>query len=259
MKMMVPSKFFFIITALLALYCRAADDDGNYNDDNAGDDDSYQTPVEICEDMLVTVTAIQVLCDSPKTYYYGSGVNRNSLVCDYGDKATITVDFDVQMDVGDDVDIFLTMAVYSENGEKLYAGGSKDLSQNYVGSDCTYQGSYQFSTQVYLSDTGGGDEKFGPIVEMAFSYEANGGSSLGGANIGECVADDGTSTSFVSWYNSQTENAGKDFFRNYSILFMTLSCVGAFAGGLYMMSKEQNKISAEGIEEASNFELMERP
>ena len=102
---MVPSKFFFLIVALLALYCRAADDDGNNNDDNAGDDDSYQTPVEICEDMLVSVTAIQVLCDSPKTYYYGSGINRNSLVCDYGDKATITVDFDVMMDMGDDVDI----------------------------------------------------------------------------------------------------------------------------------------------------------
>jgi hypothetical protein len=33
--------------------------------------DTYYTPLEICDDLIVQVTDIITLCDSPQTYFYG--------------------------------------------------------------------------------------------------------------------------------------------------------------------------------------------
>lgn len=72
-------------------------DGGDDGVDDTVDDTSYQRyayPPKICKDGIVQVTSLQTVCDSPYTFYYGNGANRNSESCNYGDKATITAYFE---------------------------------------------------------------------------------------------------------------------------------------------------------------------
>jgi len=241
---MLHRNLILLFILFLALSCKGEDDDAN-NDDSA-------TQIEICDSTTVQVSSVQVLCDSPRTYYYGNGANRNSVTCDYGDKATVSVTFDTVQDLDEDEDIYMVMAIYSQNGERLYAGNSNELCQNMVGSTCAYQGSYSFSNKVSLANTGGYDAQFGVVVEMAFSREADGGSSLGGVNIGDC------DSSRVGWYNGQQRKRGNGgILADYCIFAVTIAMVSSFFW--ILATKDDN----EGIEikkpadGGDGFELME--
>jgi hypothetical protein len=69
-------------------------DDGANNNNGGGANYQDGTQPEICEDGIVQVTSIKTVCDSPYTFYYGNGANRNSESCNFGDKATIMVSFE---------------------------------------------------------------------------------------------------------------------------------------------------------------------
>jgi hypothetical protein len=94
---------------------------------NDGDDDfSYpesNSQLETCDDEIVQVKSLSVLCDSPYTFYYGNGANRNSQTCNYGDKATITVYFEVTDDL-DDTNIYMVMSVYAGYGNEVLTSTS---------------------------------------------------------------------------------------------------------------------------------------
>jgi len=89
--MMVPSrKRLQRILYVLSLFLSIANAEDSYY--AAGDDDyvPQSLPVFVCDDSVVVVTFLTVECNSPYTFYYGNGANRQSSVCDYGDKATVT-------------------------------------------------------------------------------------------------------------------------------------------------------------------------
>jgi hypothetical protein len=44
-----------------------------------------------CSNNTIQVTRIQILCNTPGAYYYGSNAYRNSKVCTRGDKLNLQV------------------------------------------------------------------------------------------------------------------------------------------------------------------------
>ena len=167
--------------------------------------DQQYYDLETCEDLIVQVTSLSTVCDSPQTFYYGSGVNRNSKSCNYGDKATTKVYFDVMEDLND-TNIYVVISVYAGYGNEVLTSTSPKNLKKYVGSSCTTAGSYYFtytstvgSSSSYSSSSGG---SFIPFVQLAFSSETNGDYNLGAANI-PCQWDDrGTCVQSVCVFES---------------------------------------------------------
>ena len=66
-------------------------------DDNySGGDSSVYSGFTVCDDTAIQVQDVQLYCDSPGTFYYGSGKYRNSQNCTAGDKGKYLVDFYIQ-------------------------------------------------------------------------------------------------------------------------------------------------------------------
>ena len=140
--------------------------------------------VEACEDSAIQVRKMEVLCDSPYTFYYGNGANRNSPLCDYGDKVTISVQFRVVADLDAYSDVFMTMAVFDPEKNLLASTEPEYLCYDYVKDYCTAYGSYKFQTQLtFVKPDSGTSKKFYPQVQMAFSTEDDYGWDLGGLNM----------------------------------------------------------------------------
>ena len=102
----------------LLLFISSTVSNAGYN--NSRNYEPQSLKLNVCADSVVTVTYMSVLCDSPYTFYYGNGANRNSVVCDYGDKATLRVRFTVLDDLQeDDTEIFVTMAAFGNTSDLL--------------------------------------------------------------------------------------------------------------------------------------------
>jgi hypothetical protein len=204
------------------------------NDDFYRDDDYWATAQQVnpCDDGVVQVTALEVSCDSPYTFYYGNGANRNSPVCDYGDKATITVNFTVTEDIDNNATFYAETAAFSPSEEQLYKTGPFDVCEA-VGGDCQYAGSYQFKIKTQFAYIDGSDSKFVPLQQMSFGYGQDGDTSLGGVNI-ECEGRNGIwSVTEQGWIPNET------FFTDYGILIGTVAAVVVFAGLLWRQGLEQ--------------------
>ena len=131
-------------------------------------------PFEICEDLIVQVTDIQTTCSTPRTFYYGSGVNRDSVTCNYGDKATTTVYFDVEEDLYD-TNIYVVMSFYAGYGNEVLTATSPKNIKKYVGYEVQSAGSYSYTYSTTLGSSGRGSGAFIPYIQIAFSSETNGG------------------------------------------------------------------------------------
>jgi hypothetical protein len=226
----------------------AANDDAA-NDDAAAGDDAYAQAVVPCEKGVVQVTGISLLCNSPYTYYWGNGANRNSVVCDYGDKAQIEVSFTVTDDL--DGDIYMTMAASYEN-EQLYLGESVELCYNYVGESCSAAGDYTFKKKIQFAYLDGSYEKFVPKLEIAFSDSADGSYSLGGVNIycqeNDDADDDNNNNQDWSANNNEvaTLSSVQVFFMNYGILVGTVVVMSGFSLFLWYHNRgESSAVTAE--------------
>jgi hypothetical protein len=239
------------LTALQAIHAAnddaAAGDDGYYAN---GDDGSSNTAsaystgakVEPCEKGVVQVTSISLLCNSPYTFYYGNGANRQSLVCDYGDKANIEVSFTVTDTLGEGTDIYMKMAVFYE-GEQLYRGDSVELCYNFVGGSCTIAGEYTFKKKIqfaYIDD--GTYAKFVPTLEIAFSDSADGSYRLGGVNI-ECAEDQDDDQNIVNWSDSDLQGTAsrshvESFFLDFGILIGTVIVISGFSLFLFIHHRD---------------------
>jgi hypothetical protein len=57
----------------------------------------------------VAINQISIVCDSPGTYYYGSGKYRGSAKCQAGDKARLSVELQVEYDI--EATAYLTLYV----------------------------------------------------------------------------------------------------------------------------------------------------
>lgn len=226
-------------------YVAAGDDYAAADDDYAATDDVFygsQQQVEPCEMGVVQVTAISLLCNSPYTYYWGNGANRNSQVCDYGDKAQIEVAYTVTQDLDEGTPIYMLMAA-SYQDEQLYLGQSVFLCD-----ECYTAGDYTFKKKIQFSYLDSSYEKFLPTLEIAFSDAADGSYSLGGVNI-QCEEDD-DATSYVDWTDSGSDTKKlspfKVFLINYGILVGTLIVVAGFSLFLWYFNRDgPSEVTAE--------------
>lgn len=181
--------------------------------------------VEVCDNTLVLVTGLDVQCDSS--------------TCNYGDYASIEVEFDVQEDVADEgIDMYIKFALYSpEENEKLYDAGVKTLCSQYDADNggCVNQGSYSFTSYVGLDTPEYGYEvDFVPVIKVWISAEENGGSELGGANIGECDNDDYDEEESSGWNISEMTSEQKRLLKELGIV---LALIVASCGGAYLLFK----------------------
>jgi hypothetical protein len=177
--------------------------------------------LNVCEDSVVAVTYMTALCDSPYTFYYGNGANRNSVVCDYGDKVTLQVTFKVLDDLQEsDTEIYVTMAAYDNNNNLLTSTYPEYLCKDYVGKDCTKAGTYSFEKKLKFGNPYGNETKFYPVIHMAFSTKGDSGYNLGAVNM-QCQQWDKDQPVYVSWSNESPKTRAEEVLSEYSLLIGT--------------------------------------
>jgi hypothetical protein len=171
---------FFTLLCPLLLTSLQVCSGGNSNID-------YQISLQNCNNPTVEVTNVTILCTSPYSYSYGNSAHQNSKLCDYGDKAFITVHFSVIQDLDSDQHIYMDMGVFSKKEntyQQLYEVRKKELCNTYVGHKCTTAGTYAFAFQASFEVIDGQDiSMFLPLVSFGFSTKQDDGYNLGGANI----------------------------------------------------------------------------
>ena len=221
-----------IVPTLLAL--AALTDAGDYNNDQY----DHGLPLNVCEDSVVVVTYMSVLCDSPYTFYYGNGANRNSYVCDYGDKATLSVQLEVVDDLQEeDGEIFFTMAAFDDANNILMSTYPERLCQNYLGDmECTKAGTYDFQKSLKFGSPSSyaNRTKFYPVIHMAFSTKSDSGYNLGAVNM-NCGYEQGTQN-FVSWSDESPRTKMGEFVIEYGLLIVTSVLLMAMLSFIYVRS-----------------------
>jgi hypothetical protein len=202
---------------------------GNNNNNNAEE----KISLNVCANSVVQVTSVNIACSSPYTFYYGNGAHRNSVYCDYLDKATVNVNFQVIDNIEEESDIYMTMAIRDQNRNLLAVIDPSYLCNDYVGSSCTSAGKYSFSTKVRLQNPSGGQssnsESFLPIIQMAFSTKPNHGYNLGALNTA-CKEWDNNQPDFVSWRTHKRSSGARLFWqRNGALLGTCFVLTGVIA------------------------------
>ena len=238
-------------TVLVAADQYAGDDqvDDNYNDDYAGNNNAYEG-FSVCDNTAIEVTNVYMYCDSPGTFYYGSGKYRNSQNCTAGDKGKYFVEFYIN-DAATieatgglpivDISATGTSGWYQndqkvlENEELCSLSSLKSLS----GSACPAQGKYRISSHFYWQedDTSGGT--FNPMLTVGFKssiYEST--YDYGGANTKYCSG----TTFFTSLRNNVKKiyaNSVTNFFKTFGVLVFT---IGVMASFIWLMVKKPTSI-----------------
>jgi len=223
----------------------------------------------VCDDSVVKVTALYAVCDSPYTFYYGNGANRNSPVCNYGDKLSFEVRFQVVDDILDDSSIFVTMAVYDDQNQLLISIDPVYLCEDLVGYECTSAGYYGFTyyrlrlpypyesndnqynnnnDDYSSSSSSGGSSRFLPKIQMAFSTKDDSGYNLGALNL-ECV-DWGGNDNYVEWSKLKPQRSPlQAFFVDYGMLLGSCAMVVAVSAFVWhQASKIKVKNAASVVE-----------
>lgn len=208
-----------------------------------------QVSVVPCQDSVVLITELAAKCDSPYTFYYGSGGNRNSPTCDYGDKATLigTVKLAESLQYGDR--IYITIAIFDGNDNLLVSTQPVDFCDNLVGKDCVTTGSYKFSTRVKLETPTEGQQKgFYPVVRVAFSTEQDYGYNLGAINM-YCARLGQSSQAIAEWGMDRSPKSRiKMFIESNGMLMVALIGVVAFGAFVYIKSNEAPLDSSRMLE-----------
>lgn len=235
---------------------------GYYN--NGGSSSSYETYTDdyysnsyseregmqftVCEDSVVQITYLTMICNSPYTFYYGNGAHRTSPVCDYGDKLTVKASFKVEDDISNGDNIYVTMAAYDDESNLLASVSPSYLCENYVGSSCTAKGVYSFDTVLKLAQPDGGNSShFYPEIQMGFSTKPDSTYNLGAVNT-ECQKWDPDKPSYVAWSeHNHARTKVQQFFGEYGILIGTLLALSSFTFFVWKRSvEEETGIEFEG-------------
>lgn len=146
--------------------------------------EAEEAVVENCKGSTVWVNSATILCDSPYAYYYGNGAHRGSTVCDYGDMATVMVNFDIAASIRSLDNMYMTMAVYATKVEVELLFAAMNVNVNdLVGNSVNKKGNYEFSMRIMLDKTYGDNSQFVPGFEFGFSTMQDEGYNLGGVNI----------------------------------------------------------------------------
>jgi hypothetical protein len=198
----------------------------------------------VCDGSVIQVVSLNVLCDSPYTFYYGNGANRHSPVCNYGDKMTVQVVFQVVDDIKDSDPIYMAMAVYDDQGSLLISTQPAYLCEFYVGKTCKYAGSYGFSTTVRLqypapSSSNTASDRFLPSVHMAFSTQPDSGYNLGAINI-QCQQWESTAS---TWASKKAEKTPfHQFVLSYGLLMISCSMLITVSAYLWKQTESDDLV-----------------
>jgi hypothetical protein len=256
-----------VLVTLLALavandFATADDVDAQQSQNNTQQNNEgyYNTKVQICSDAVIQVQDILVYCDSPGTFYYGSGKYRNSQSCQPGDKATVQLDFYIAnqnaiQQAGNKalIDISATGGVHTEDVTVYDSADLCSLSslQKKSRSTCPYNGYYQVRTHFYWGNNGE-SETFVPTITVGFKSSAKKNVyDFGGANTDLCYG-----SSFESWSDGvrvKYANAVGSFFKTFGVLLVTITLIGMFALFYSKRPKNFNDAKAQIIESKRNF------
>ena len=221
--------------------------DNGYNWNGYSNNDGYLY-LKNCQNSIVETTSVKLLCDSPYTFYYGNGAHRKSPQCDYGDKATMSISFNVTKELEYDDKIYVTLAVYAATAdyELLYALRANEVCNNLVSSSCTSQGDYSFSLKVQFDDLYGDNSEFGTVIEMGFSTKPDEGANLGGTNIDCWYTDEnGEYDQWIKGDSSKIKTKGAgSFAANYGILLGTLTLLFGFS--IFLWRSVGNEVEYKG-------------
>lgn len=267
--------FFSLCGRALSYYYSANGDDGNnYNGGNNNNNNGYNNNsngygyrnnnnrygdsnqdqqqqnivLKVCDDSVVRVTSVTILCTSPYTFYYGNGAHRNDIVCDYGDKASVDVNFRVTANIGEVSDFYMTMALGDQEGNLIAVTDPTFVCNGYVGDSCTMSGTYSFSTNLRLETPNNqystNTKNFVPTIQMAFSTLPNHGYNLGALNT-ECRAWDSEKPAYVSWSNHPRSTGFRLFLQRN----------GALVGTCVMLSVIITFVLAQSDRDSALFHL----
>lgn len=157
------------------------------------DDSQYVSKVQICSDAIIQVQDVSAYCDSPGTYYYGSGKYRNNQYCKPGDKLKVQINFYIaDHDTIQQAGNYALVDIYADGANSI---GSKTVYEDAdlcslsslkkkSGNQCPYNGYYQISTQFYWdASSSNSQEVFEPVVHVGFKSNLNVNTfDYGGAN-----------------------------------------------------------------------------
>jgi len=178
-----------VLLLLLLIVSRLAG--GEDKQSSSSEPASHGEITRLCSATLVEVTDIQLTCDSPGAYYYGSGSYRKSERCKYGDKADLFVFLNISNDFSETgVDVSVDMGLYGvftnvvQNVDLCSTGRIKRTVQD-ASYSCPSPGSYRY----YLSfnfPSGSQDPEllFVPDVRVGFYSHADESEQLGCAVTG---------------------------------------------------------------------------
>lgn len=228
--MKTPSLFLLLATILSLTAPVVSEEEAN---ENAGDGESNQ--VSVCSDAVIVVSDVQLTCDSPGTYYYGSGKYRNSATCVAGDKANLIVDF--YIDDPETIEqhggyalLSIEVNSYTYIGTKVVYENAdlcslSTLSSTYNGVSCPAQGYYRVKTHFFWPSSEYATDAFTPTATIGFKSHIDSNKyDYGGANTNKCSGN-----TFVSWSDSiktQYANAISNFMKTFGILVLTVIGMG---------------------------------
>mmetsp|Transcript_5421 Transcript_5421/g.15726 ORF Transcript_5421/g.15726 Transcript_5421/m.15726 type:complete len:305 (+) Transcript_5421:187-1101(+) len=212
----------------------------NYN--NYYDASNQYNGFSVCSDTVIEVTDVQMYCDSPGTFYYGSGKYRNSENCTAGDKGKFLIDFyindpDTIEAVGApilDINAFGNIGWYERNQEIVQDADLCSLSslKSLSGSVCPAEGKYRIQSNFYWDEESSNQYGYNPVFYPTISVGIK--SSIyqntydyGGANTKYCSG----TTFLTSWTNNVKKvyaNSISNFFKSFGILIFTICVMGSF-------------------------------
>lgn len=225
-----------------------------YDDAVNPDDGAVYNKFSVCSDAVIQVLDLKVYCDSPGTFYYGSGKYRNSATCKPGDKAKIQVEFyiaqpDVILSSGGYAILDISAAGNSgwyqknvqvfENDDMCSSSNLKSLSK----STCPFQGKYRIRAHFYWpEDQYSANNSFDPVVTVGFKSSIKTNQyDFGGANTPYCRG-----STFVTWTNgirTTYANAIANFMATFGILLLTIVLMGGF---IWFLTRKPTSIKDAG-------------
>jgi hypothetical protein len=215
-----------------------AEEEQQNDDASATDDAAVYNTFSVCSDAVIKVLDLSIYCDSPGTFYYGSGKYRNSASCLGGDKAKIQLDFYIAQptvieSAGGYAILDITATGNSgwyqqnikvfENADMCSTPTLKTLSK----STCPSQGKYRIKSHFYWPEDKYGGSSFYPSVMVGFKSSVRSNQyDYGGANTPYCRG-----STFVTWTDGIRTiyaNAIANFMKSFGILLLTIVLMGGF-------------------------------
>jgi hypothetical protein len=214
------------------------------------DDEDYYNKFSVCDGTSVVVSDISIVCDSPGTYYYGSGKYRNSATCQAGDKAKMQVNFDILEDL--EADAYLTLYVQAYGTiESVMLHAQESLCSvvqtNGNGVVCPQAGSYKiYETFYWGSQNDEYEYTFTPKVVVGLASALNSKVyDVGGANTNKCSG--GVVSDWTTGIRKSMANSIKSFVATFGILSAGILAIALAAWCIVRQARARRKVTPQAI------------